>query len=66
MSRDDPGLKRLVDDALTDAMKAGEYDRLYAKWFESPIPPRNVNLHFAQSEKLKGLIKSPSDKAIGQ
>jgi glutamate/aspartate transport system substrate-binding protein len=66
MSKDDPSLKRLVDDALTAAMKSGEYDRLYAKWFESPIPPRNVNLHFAQSEKLKGLIKSPSDKAIGQ
>jgi glutamate/aspartate transport system substrate-binding protein len=66
MSKDDPGFKRLVDDALTAAMKSGEYDRLYAKWFESQIPPRNVNLHFSQSEKLKGLIKSPSDKAIGQ
>jgi glutamate/aspartate transport system substrate-binding protein len=66
LSKDDPGFKRLVDDVLTAAMKSGEYDKLYAKWFESPIPPRNVNLHFPQSEKLKGLIRSPSDKAIGQ
>jgi glutamate/aspartate transport system substrate-binding protein len=66
LSKDDPGLKHLVDDVLKAAMKSGEYDKLYAKWFESPIPPHNVNLHFPQSEKLKGLIKSPSDKAIGQ
>ena len=66
VSKDDAGFKRLVDDVLTAAMRSGEYDKLYAKWFESPIPPRNVNLHFPQSEKLRGLIKSPSDKAIGQ
>jgi glutamate/aspartate transport system substrate-binding protein len=66
VSKDDRGFKRLVDDVLMAAMKSGEYDKLYAKWFESPIPPRNVNLHFPESEKLKGLIKSPSDKAIGQ
>jgi glutamate/aspartate transport system substrate-binding protein len=66
VSKDDPGFKRLVDDVLMAAMKSGEYDKLYAKWFESPIPPRNVNLHFAQSEKLKGLVKSPNDKAVGQ
>jgi glutamate/aspartate transport system substrate-binding protein len=66
VSKDDPGFKRLVDEALTAAMKSGEYDGLYAKWFESPIPPRNVNLHFPQSEKLRSLIKTPSDKAVGQ
>jgi glutamate/aspartate transport system substrate-binding protein len=66
LSKDDPGLKALVDDVLKAAMKSGEYDKLYTKWFETPIPPRNVNLHFPQSEKLKGLIESPSDKAIGQ
>jgi glutamate/aspartate transport system substrate-binding protein len=66
VSKDDPGFKQLVDEALMEAMKSGQYDRLYAKWFESPIPPKNINLNFAQSEKLKGLIKSPSDKAIGQ
>jgi glutamate/aspartate transport system substrate-binding protein len=66
VSKDDPGFKQLVDEALTQAMKSGEYDKLYAKWFESPIPPKNINLNFAQSEKLKGLIKSPSDKANGQ
>jgi glutamate/aspartate transport system substrate-binding protein len=66
MSKGDPEFKRLVDDALTEAMKSGLYDKLYAKWFESPIPPKNINLNFPQSEKLKQLIKVPSDKANGQ
>jgi glutamate/aspartate transport system substrate-binding protein len=66
MSRGDGEFKRLVDDALTEAMKSGLYDKLYTKWFESPIPPKNINLNFPQSEKLKELIKSPSDKANGQ
>jgi glutamate/aspartate transport system substrate-binding protein len=66
MSKSDPGLKQLVDEALTEAMKSGQYDKLYTKWFESPIPPKNINLNFPQSDKLKALIKSPSDRANGQ
>jgi glutamate/aspartate transport system substrate-binding protein len=66
MSKGDPEFKRLVDGALTEAMKSGLYDKLYARWFESPIPPKNINLSFPQSEKLKELIKVPSDKANGQ
>jgi glutamate/aspartate transport system substrate-binding protein len=66
MSKGDPGLKQVVDEALTEAMKSGLYDKLYTKWFESPIPPKNINLNFPQSDKLKDLIKHPSDKANGQ
>jgi glutamate/aspartate transport system substrate-binding protein len=47
-------------------MQSGLYDKLYTKWFESPIPPKNINLNFPQSEKLRELVKNPSDKAIGQ
>ena len=66
MSRGDAGIKQVVDEALTEAMKSGQYDKLYTKWFETPIPPKNINLNFPQSEKLKALVKSPSDKANGQ
>jgi glutamate/aspartate transport system substrate-binding protein len=66
MAKGDGEFKRLVDDALTEAMKSGQYDKLYTKWFESPIPPKNINLNFPQSDKLKELIKVPSDKANGQ
>ncbi|MCJ2060174.1 amino acid ABC transporter substrate-binding protein [Methylobacterium sp. J-048] len=60
--RDDPQFKALVDETLTDLMKSGAYEKLYAKWFESPIPPRGANLEFPMSSKLKELIKNPSDK----
>ena len=66
MSKGDPGIKQVVDDALTEAMKSGLYDKLYTKWFENPIPPKNINLNFPQSDKLKSLVKAPSDKANGQ
>jgi len=66
IAKGDGEFKRLVDDALTEAMKSGQYDKLYTKWFESPIPPKNINLNFPQSDKLKELIKVPSDKANGQ
>jgi glutamate/aspartate transport system substrate-binding protein len=66
MSKGDPEFKQLVDGALTEAMKSGQYDKLYTQWFESPIPPKNINLNFPQSDKLKALIKTPSDKANGQ
>ena len=61
LRRDDPAFKTVVDDAVKTMMKSGEIDKLYAKWFMSPIPPKNANLNFAMSDKLKELIKAPSD-----
>ena len=66
MSKADAGFKQIVDETLRETMQSGAYDKLYTKWFESPIPPKNINLHFPQSEKLRELVKAPSDKAIGQ
>jgi glutamate/aspartate transport system substrate-binding protein len=64
--KDDKVFKQLADDALIEAMKSGLYAKLYTKWFESPIPPKGINLSFPMSEKLKGLVANPSDKANGQ
>lgn len=61
LRKDDPQFKKVVDDAVHALMKSGEIDKLYAKWFMSPIPPKNVNLNFAMSDTLKQLIKAPSD-----
>lgn len=62
MRKDDPQFKALVDSVLSGQMKSGAFTALYAKWFESPIPPRNVNLSFAMPERLKERIRNPSDK----
>ena len=61
MRREDPAFKKVVDDAVKALMKSGEIDKLYAKWFMSPIPPKGANLRFTMSDKLKELIKVPSD-----
>jgi glutamate/aspartate transport system substrate-binding protein len=59
--RDDAEFKKLVDDAVGGLMKSGELDKLYARWFMAPIPPKQVNLNFPMSEQLKHLLKAPSD-----
>jgi len=61
LRRDDPAFKKLVDDAVIGLMKSGELEKLYARWFMSPIPPKNANLNFPMSDALKKLIKAPSD-----
>ena len=61
LRKDDPAFKKLVDDTVSGLMKSGELEKLYARWFLSPIPPKNVNLNFPMSEQLKKLIKSPGD-----
>lgn len=57
IGKDDKPFKELVDGTLKDAMKSGEFGKIYAKWFENPIPPKNVNLDYPMPEKLKQMIK---------
>lgn len=61
LRKDDPEFKKLVDETVIGLMKSGELDKLYARWFMSPIPPKNVSMNFPMSEQLKALIKAPSD-----
>lgn len=61
LRRGDPEFKKLVDDTVKGLMKGGEINKLYARWFMAPIPPKQVNLNFAMSELLKYLIEAPSD-----
>ena len=64
MRREDPEFKKLVDDTLVGMMKNGELEKLYSKWFMSPIPPGNVNLQIPMSEMLRDLLRNPSDAGI--
>lgn len=59
--KDDPEFKKVVDDTIIGMMKSGELAQLYKKWFESPIPPKNVNLNWPMTEQLKRVIDSPTD-----
>jgi len=60
----DPQFKTLVDEVLAKAETSGEAAKLYQKWFQSPIPPKGLNLELPLSDEMKGLFKSPNDKAF--
>jgi len=62
LRKNDPEFKKAVDDALVGLMKSGEFEKLYAKWFLNPIPPRNVPLNVPMSDELKANLKAFSDK----
>jgi glutamate/aspartate transport system substrate-binding protein len=62
LPKDDPAFKKLVDDTFTGMMKSGEFEKLYTKWFMSPIPPKNMPLNLPMSQQLKDNLKTPSDK----
>ena len=61
LRKDDPEFKKLVDGTLSRLMQSGEFNRLYAKWFMSPIPPKGVNLNLPMSEQLRANLKAMSD-----
>lgn len=62
LRKDDPEFKKLVDGTITRLIKSGEFSKLYAKWFESPIPPKGTNLGLPMSQQLKDNLKALSDK----
>ena len=64
LRREDPQFKALVDRAVSAVYKSGEIDKIYAKWFTSAIPPRNINMNFPQTPAIKEAFKSPNDKGV--
>ncbi|MBX8592365.1 glutamate/aspartate ABC transporter substrate-binding protein [Pseudomonas cichorii] len=59
----DAPFKKAVDDAIVATYKSGEINTIYNKWFQSPVPPKGLNLQFPMSDGLKKLIAQPNAKA---
>lgn len=64
LRKDDPQFKAVVDKTLLALGKSGEYQKIYSKWFEMPIPPKNVNLSFPMSKSLSDALANPNDRGI--
>jgi glutamate/aspartate transport system substrate-binding protein len=64
LTKGDTQFKKLVDDVIAKAQTSGEAEKLYTKWFMSPIPPKGLNLNLPLSDDMKQLFKSPNDKAF--
>ena len=62
MRKDDPALKKAVDDSLIKLMKSGEIAKIYDKWFMQPIPPANVRIGLPASEATRAAWANPNDK----
>jgi glutamate/aspartate transport system substrate-binding protein len=58
--KDDKEFKKLADDTLTRVHKSGEINKIYAKWFQKPVPPRNINLNVPMSAQLKKVVANPT------
>ena len=64
LRRDDPQFKAVVDRAVGAVYKSGEIDKIFAKWFNSPIPPRGVNLNFQITPAIREAFKNPNDRGV--
>ncbi|MBU1359783.1 MAG: transporter substrate-binding domain-containing protein [Gammaproteobacteria bacterium] len=59
--KDDPAFKKAVDEQISAMIKSGDIEKLYTKWFMTPIAPKNVSVNLPMGDTLKGLLKSPND-----
>jgi len=64
LTKGDTQFKKLIDDTIAKVQTSGEAEKLYTKWFMSPIPPKGLNLNLPLSDDMKQLFKSPNDKAF--
>ena len=64
LPKDDPAYKAIADKVVTTMWKNGQMAALYKKWFQSPIPPKNVNLNMPMSPSYLKLKAHPTDAGI--
>ena len=64
MRKGDDEFKKVVDEVIAKVQTSGEAEKLYKKWFQSPIPPKGLNLNLPMSDDMRQLFKNPNDKAF--
>lgn len=62
LRKDDPAFKKLMDETIAKAQTSGEAAKWFERWFNQPIPPKNMNMNFALSDDMKALFKAPNDQ----
>ncbi len=61
LRRDDPELKKIVDDEMKRLIHSREAHAIYDRWFNKPIPPGNRSLNLPMNYLLKDFWRFPSD-----
>ena len=60
LRKDDKAFKDVADKALSQVYKSGQINAIYSKWFEKPVPPKNINLSLPMSPALKKVMANPT------
>ena len=63
LRKDDPGFKKVVDDATAALYQSAEGPKLYDKWFTQKIPPKGLNLNVPMRAELRHEFAKPSDSS---
>jgi glutamate/aspartate transport system substrate-binding protein len=63
LRKGDPEFKQLADQAIAGLYASGEIHRIYQQWFESPIPPRGVNLRLEMHPAMRKVVEHPTDSS---
>ena len=62
LSKHDPVLLDIVNKQIVELNNNGQLEKLYNKWFLSPIPPSSKSLDLPQSIFYRDLLRMPTDK----
>ena len=62
LPKNEPAFKALAGEEIRRLIRSGEMQRLYTQWFESPVPPKGVNMQMPMSFLLRDSFKFPSER----
>lgn len=60
LRKDDKAFKAVADKAMSDTYKSGQINAIYSKWFEKPVPPKNINLMLPMGAAFKKVVANPT------
>ena len=63
LNKNDAQFKVIVDREMVRLMESGEFQKIYDKWFNSPIAPSGSNLKMPMGFLLRDFLHHPTEKA---
>ncbi|AIL32100.1 hypothetical protein IX83_01070 [Basilea psittacipulmonis DSM 24701] len=66
LPKEDSELQDLVNQAIDQIIRSGRLESYYTKWFEQPIPPKNINLNLPASKAFQDLIQHPDQPRVAK
>jgi glutamate/aspartate transport system substrate-binding protein len=64
MRKDDPALKKIVNDTIAQMYKSGDLLQIYNQWFMKPTPPTGSLVGLPMSATLKEQLNKPNDNPM--